>query len=360
MKKIVVIIVVVVVILFAAVGAFLYYTHSTSPKASAPSVATSGGDKPLIGFSLGSLREDRWATDRADFIEKAQQLGATVVDASTDYDVPTQISQIENLITQGIKVLVIVPADSDAIAPAVVDAEKAGVKVIAYDRLINNTNIDFYVSYDNVKVGELEAQGVLAVQSKGNFAYIGGAPTDNNALLVQQGSMSVLGPKIKSGDIKLVLNQLTPNWDPTIAYQTMKAYLATNGPLDAVVAANDGTAYGVIQALEERGLAGKIPISGQDAELSACQQIVQGTQTMTVYKPIKNEAYAAAEVAFAMATGQPLDTFTNATTSNGQMAVPSDLLSPEAVTKDNMMDTIIKDGFHTYAEVYQQASSSSN
>lgn len=356
MKRIL-IIVSVVIILLAAIGASVYYYASL--KKPAPSV-TPEENKPLIGFSLGSLREDRWATDRADFIQRAEQLGATVIDASTDYDVAAQISQIENLIVQGVKVLVIVPADSDKIAPAVAEAKKAGVKVIAYDRLINNSDIDFYVSYDNVKVGELQAQGILAVRSKGNFAYIGGAPTDNNALLVQKGSMSVLDPKIKSGDIKLVLNQLTPNWDPSTAYQTMRAYLATGGPLDAVVAANDGTAFGVIQALQEKGLAGKIPVSGQDAELSACQQIVRGTQTMTVYKPIQNEAYAAAEIAVVMATGGSLGAYTNATTSNGQVDVPSDLLSPEAVNKGNMMDTIVKDGFHTYAEVYQQTSSTSS
>ncbi|MDR3581804.1 MAG: substrate-binding domain-containing protein [Candidatus Pacebacteria bacterium] len=351
MKKALILLAIVVALFVAAAG----YFYFSLPK-SAPAV-TQDENKPLIGFSLGALREDRWTTDRADFIAKAQQLGATVIDASTDYDVAAQISQIENLITQGVKVLVVVPADSDKIAPAIADAKKAGVKVIAYDRLIKNTDIDFYISYDNVKVGELEAQGILAVQGKGDFAYIGGAPTDNNALLVQRGSMSVLDPKIKSGDIRLVLDQLTPNWDPTVAYQTMKAYLATGGPLDAVVAANDGTAFGVIQALKEKGLAGKIPVSGQDAELSACQQIVQGAQTMTVYKPIQNEADVAAEVAFAMATGAPLDKYVNATTNNGQEDVPSSLLAPEAVDKNNMAETVIKDGFHTYAEIYQQSSS---
>ncbi len=345
-----VIAVVIVAALLVAGGIFFFHSSPQPASSSSSEVA-----KPLIGFSLGALREDRWLTDRKLFIERAEQLGADVIDVSTDYDVATQISQIENLITQGVKVIVIVPADSDKIAPAIEEAHKAGVKIIAYDRLINDSNIDFYISFDNVKVGELEAQGVLAVRDKGNFAYIGGAPTDNNAFLVKQGSMSVLDPKIKSGDVTLVLDQFTPLWDPTQAYKTMKTYLDAGGPLDAVVAANDGTAFGVIQALKEKGLAGKIPISGQDAELSACQQIVQGTQTMTVYKPIKDEAYKAAEVAFAMATGAPFDA--NATTSDGQGIVSSYLLQPIAVDKNNMMDTVIKDGFHTYAEVYQASSS---
>ncbi len=309
---------------------------------------------PVIGFSLGATREERWQTDQALFTQKVQQLGGVVTAASTDYDVPTQISQIENMISQGIKVIVVVAADSSGIAPAVDEADKAGVKIIAYDRLINNSNVDFYVSFDNVKVGELEASSVLAVVDKGNFAYIGGAPTDNNALLVQQGSMSVLNPKIQSGDIKLVVNELTPDWDPVIAYKNLKAYLDTGKTVDAVVAANDGTAFGVIQALHEKKLDGKVPVSGQDAELSACQRIIAGTQTSTVYKPISLEANEAAEVAMEMAEGeQPA---TTGSTNNGKVDVPSYLITPTLVTKANMMDTVIKDNYHTYGEVYNMTS----
>ncbi len=323
-----------------------------SAPASAPTAiqATS----PLIGFSLGSLREERWLTDQSLFVAKAQQLGAVVITMSSDYDPPTQISQIENMISQGIKVLVVVPSDSTLIAPAIEAAHAAGIKVIAYDRMINDKDVDMYVSFDNVKVGELEAQGVLNVVNHGNFAYIGGASTDNNALLVKNGSMQVLQPLIASGSIKLVVNTLTPNWDPTQAYQEMKAYLDTGKTVDAVVSANDGMAFGIIQALAEKGLAGKVPVSGQDADLSACQRIVQGTQTMTVYKPIALEADEAAEAAVQMAEGQT--PVFNATTSNGIIAVPSYLLQPISVTKDNMMSTVIKDGFHTYAEVYQNSS----
>ena len=249
---------------------------------------------------------------------------------------------------------VVMPSDSDKIAPALEQANAAGIKVIAYDRMINDKDLDMYVSFDNTKVGELEAQGILNVIDHGNFAYIGGSPTDNNALLVKNGSMQVLQPKITSGDIKLVVNTLTPNWDPTQAYQEMKSYLSTGKTVDGVVSANDGMAFGIIQALAEKGLAGKVPVSGQDADISACQRIVQGTQAMTVYKPIELEADEAAEAAVQMAEGQA-PAF-NATTSNGFIGVPSYLLQPVAVTKDNMMSTVIKDGFHTYAEVYQSSS----
>jgi D-xylose transport system substrate-binding protein len=220
--------------------------------------------------------------------------------------------------------------------------------------MINDKDLDMYISFDNEKVGELEAQGVLSVVNHGTFAYIGGSPTDNNALLVKNGSMKVLQPNIASGTINLAINTLTPGWDPTQAYMEMKTYLNTGKTIDAAVVANDGMAFGVIQALAEKGLAGKVPVSGQDADTSACQRIVQGTQTMTVYKPIKLEAEETAQAAVQMAEGQA-PTF-NATTNNGIIDVPSYLLQPIAVTKDNMMSTVIKDGFHAAAEVYQSSS----
>jgi D-xylose transport system substrate-binding protein len=245
-----------------------------------------------------------------------------------------------------------VPADSEKIAPVIAEAHAAGAKVIAYDRLIKNSDLDTYISFDNVKVGQLEAQSVVDKVSKGNFAYIGGSPTDNNAFLVKQGSMVILDPLVKSGAIKLVINQFMDNWDPTQAYKTIKDYLATGKTIDAIVAANDGTAFGSIQALQEKGLAGKIPVSGQDADLAACQRIVAGTQTATVYKPIKSLADKAAEMAVDLAKGKTPET--NNKVNNGKIDVPSFLLDPVIVNKENMMDTVIKDGFHSYSEVYQE------
>ncbi len=344
-------------LILAAIAAWIIVFFPLAQPSSG-GVAGSQDKKPvLIGFALGALREERWLTDENLFTARAEELGAVVIQENSNYDVPTQISQIENLISQGVKVIVVVAADSKAIAPAIEEAQNAGVRVIAYDRLIENSTIDGYVSFDNVKVGELQAEGVLAVVQKGNFAYIGGAPTDNNAFLVKRGSMAVLDPKIKSGDITLVLDQFTPNWDPAEAYKTMKSYLDTGKTVDAVIAANDGTAFGVIQALAEKRLAGKVPVSGQDAELSASQRIVWGTQTMTVYKPIKAEAVAAADLAVAMAGGRTPPA--TVTTNNGKMDVPSYLLAPTAVTKANMAGTVVKDGFHTYAEVYQISSTPS-
>ena len=307
--------------------------------------------KPIIiGFSMGTTREERWFKDRDFFVQRAQELGATINVSLSDYDVEKQILQIENMISQGASVIVVIPADSEKIWPAIEKAKEAGVKVIAYDRLIKNTDIDLYISFDNVKIGELQAESILAVINHGNFAYIGGSPNDNNATLLKQGTMNILNPLIKNGSIKLVVDSFTEDWKPDLAYKTIEKYLDSGSSLDAVVAANDGTAFGAIRELQERGLAGKIPVSGQDAELSAAQRIVAGTQTSTVYKPINALASKAAEMAVDMASGQSVST--NSTIDNGKDLVPSYYLLPIIVNKDNMMDTIIKDGFHTYEEVY--------
>lgn len=316
-------------------------------------IRTGVGNNVRIGFSLGDLREERWQKDRDLFVAAAKKMGAYVQVTSANSDAATQNTQIENMISQGMDVIVVAPYDSVKTAEAVASAHKANIKIISYDRLIKDSNVDFYVTFDNAKVGRLEAQGVVDVKNKGNFAYIGGAPTDNNSTLLKKGSMEVLTPLIKQGAIKLVVDKFMTDWKPEEAYKAIKDYLSKGGKLDAVVAANDGTAYGAIRALKEYKLDGKVPVSGQDAELSACQRIVEGTQTLTVYKPIAALAEKAAELAVSMAKG--VVPVANNKTNNGMIEVPSFYLEPILVTKANMDSTVIKDGFHTRAEVYQTA-----
>ncbi len=304
-----------------------------------------------IGFSLGDLREERWQRDKELFVAEAEKLGAYVQVTSANSDAELQKNQIENLISQGVDVLVIVPYDAEKIAETIELAHTAGIKVVAYDRLIKNSDVDYYVTFDNAKVGEMEAEAVVTVKNSGNFAYIGGAPTDNNASLLKQGSMKVLSPLIKSDSIKLVVDEFMTDWKPEEAYKTIKNYLATGKKLDAVVAANDGTAFGAIRALKEFNLDGKIPVSGQDAELSACQRVIEGTQTVTVYKPISALAAKAAQIAISIAKGE--ETKSNNNTNNGKIDVPSFYLDPIKVTKENMDSTVIKDGYHTKEQVYQ-------
>lgn len=316
---------------------------------------TKSGDKKIvIGLSLDTLQEERWQRDRDLFIAAAEKLGAKVEVQSANSDDAKQISQAENLISQGVNVLVVVPHNAEATAAIVEKAHAAGIKVLAYDRLIKNSDLDLYVSFDNEKVGELQAEAILKVVSKGKFVYIGGSETDNNAHLFKKGAFNILQPLIDKGDIQVVFDQWTKDWNPANALSNMEnALTANDNKIDAVVAANDGTAGGVIQALASQGLAGKIPVSGQDAELAAAQRIVEGTQTMTVYKPIKDLAQSAADLAVKMAKGE--DVGADKTVNNGKIDVPSILLDPKAVDKSNMDATVIADGFHSKEDVYKNA-----
>lgn len=317
--------------------------------------ADSSEKKIKIGLSMDSLRVERWRKDRDIFIEEAKKLGAEVIVQSADGDERRQNQQAENLITQGVDILVVIPKDSVAAAQIVKSAHEEGIKVIAYDRLIKESKPDLYISFDNEKVGYLQAEYLLRKKPKGNYFLLGGAPSDNNAQLLRQGQLRALKPAIDKGDIKLVAegNHWAVNWDPNDALEKTEQVLTqVNNQIDAVVASNDGTAGGVIQALEGQNLAGKVLVSGQDAELAACQRIVKGTQTMTVYKPIRLIAKEAAHAAVALAKGEKIEK-AKQKVNNGKVDVPSILLTPIQVDKDNLDEVVIKDGFHSRDKVYQ-------
>lgn len=309
-------------------------------------------DKIVIGFSMDTLEEERWQRDRDFFVAKAESLGAEVKVQSANGDDAKQLAQAENLISQGVDVLVVVPHNAEVSAAIVEKAHAEGIKVLSYDRLIKNSDVDLYVSFDNERVGEMQAKAIVELAPTGNYAYIGGADTDNNAHLFKQGAMNILQPLVDKGDIKIVYDQWTKEWDPTNALANMEnALTANNNEIDAIVAANDGTAGGVIQALAAQGLAGKVPVSGQDAELAAVQRVVEGTQSMTVYKPIQLLAEKIAELSIQLAKDESIAT--NSTVNNGKIDVPSILLDPIAVTKENIDETIIADGFHSKEDVYK-------
>ena len=238
-----------------------------------------------IGMSIDDLRLERWQKDRDIFVKKAENLGAKVFVQSANGDASAQISQIENMINRNVDVLVIIPFNGEVLGNVIAEAKKEGIKVLAYDRLINNADIDFYVSFDNEKVGELQAKSVVEAKPEGNYFLMGGSPVDNNAKLFRKGQMKVLQPLIDSGKIKVVGDQWVDSWLAEKALQIMENALTANkNNIDAVVASNDATAGGAIQALSAQGLSGKVAISGQDADLAAIKRIVDGTQTMTVYK----------------------------------------------------------------------------
>ncbi|WP_082306783.1 D-xylose ABC transporter substrate-binding protein [Bacillus sp. FJAT-27245] len=342
----------------AAGGCEQWDKRKTGPSRPQPQkTVQSGGrellqDKLKIGFSMDTLLEERWMKDRDLFQRAVESLGAEVEILAANGDDALQIVQAEMLISKGVDILVMVPHNAEATATIVNKAHKAGIKVIAYDRLIKNANIDLYVSFDNEQVGELQAKAITKLVPKGNYVYIGGASTDNNAHLLKKGVFNVLQPLIDRGDIKVVFDQWSKDWTPVNAQANMEAALEANdNRIDAVIAANDATAGGVINALAKQGLAGKIPVAGQDAELAGIQRIVEGNQTMTVYKPIKSLTEKAAELAVLLAKGG--HTQADRKINNGKIGVPSVLLTPIAVDKNNIEETIIADGFHSREDVYR-------
>ncbi|HYP28386.1 MAG TPA: D-xylose ABC transporter substrate-binding protein [Blastocatellia bacterium] len=308
--------------------------------------------KVRIGLSMDTLKEERWQSDRDLFLARAQELGAEVLVQVANGDDAVQTQQSENLLTQGVDVLVVVPHNGEVAASIVDSAKRQGVPVISYDRLIRNSDVDLYISFDNVKVGELQAKYLLERAPKGNYVLIGGAPTDNNARLFREGQMNVLKPAIDSGDIKIVADQWAREWLANEALKhTENALTQANNNVAAVVVSNDGTAGGVVQALEEQKLSGKVLVSGQDADVAALQRILEGKQSMTVYKPIKPLATRAAEAAIALARKEKPET--NGAVNNGRKDVPSILLEPVVVDKSNIADTVIKDGFRKLEDVYK-------
>ncbi len=318
--------------------------------AAAPRIAGASASRPKLGFSIDDLRIERWSRDRDYFVAAAKHLGATVNVQSADGNEQRQISQIENLISRNMDVIVIVPFNGKVLGNIVSEAKQAGIKVISYDRLILDADIDAYISFDNVRVGEMQAQGVVNAVPKGNYYLLGGAPTDNNAKLLRQGQMKVLQPLIDRGDIKVVGSQWVPEWSATAALSiTENALTANKNNIQGIVASNDAVAGGAIQALAAQGLSGKVGVSGQDADLSAIKRIVAGTQSSDVYKPLKLIASKAAQMAVQLAKNEK-PAF-NSSINNGKKDVPTELLTPIVVTKANV-DSLIADGFYTHAQVY--------
>ena len=311
--------------------------------------ANASAAHPKIGFSIDDLRIERWAHDRDYFIAAATKLGATVSVQSADANESRQTAQIENLISRGMDVIVIVPFNGKVLANTIAEARQAGIKVIAYDRLILDSDINAYISFDNVRVGEMQSQGLLKAKPTGNYYLLGGAPTDNNAKLFREGQMKALQPQVDAGKIKIVGAQWVPEWSATTALSdTENALTANNNKIDAVVASNDALAGGAVQALAAQGLAGKTAVSGQDADLAAAQRIEQGTQTMTVYKPLKLIATTAAQMAVDLARGK-----TPAYTSkmnNGKEDVSTVLLTPISLNKSNI-GRLVTDGYFTQAQI---------
>jgi D-xylose transport system substrate-binding protein len=308
-----------------------------------------------VGLSLPTQREERWVKDRKRMEEEARKLGVDLRVQVTDNDAGRQLSQCENLISQGVKVLILAPHDGSSASVIVDMAARAGVPVISYDRLVTNARAAYYyLSFDNLKVGELQGEFITRKVPKGKYLVLAGSPTDNNATLFHQGAMAFIRPLAARGDIQIAMDQPVKDWQPSEAQKLCEQALTANqNQIDAVLAPNDGTAGGCIQALAAQGLAGKVPITGQDAELSAAIRIVQGTQSMTVYKDTRELGKKAVEMALDLASGKPIDTG-GRVVNNGRRDVPSVLLTAVVVTRDNLEEVLIKTGYLRKEAVYRK------
>jgi D-xylose transport system substrate-binding protein len=307
-------------------------------------------DKPVssktikIGFLMDSLKVERWQTDLDRFQKRAGELGAQVLVETAEGDDELQLQQAQKLLAAGVKTLVLVPHDAEKAVRIVAAAKAAQVPVLCYERLVRDADVMFFVGVDALGVGLQQADTLTQQAPKGNYVLIGGSSTDSNAIILHDGQMRVLKPFVDRGDIKIVSDTWSKDWDPSEAYAHMsEAIDATKGEIAAVVASNDGTAGGAIQALDDHKLAGKVLVSGQDADLAAIIRILDGTQTMTVYKPLGPQAKLAAEAAVSLAKGESIKN--SASISVGTKFIPAILLKPVVVTKNNVKQTVIKDGF---------------
>jgi D-xylose transport system substrate-binding protein len=327
----------------------------------APATQAPTGGK--IALLLPETKTTRYETaDKPDFEAKMQELcpDCQIIYSNANQDATQQLSQAEAALTNGAQVLVLDPVDSAAAATIADKAKAQGVPVIAYDRLIlNSDGVSYYISFDNQEVGKLQAQSLvdkltqMGVQNP-SIVMINGSPTDNNASLFKAGAHSVFDPLVQAGKLTIAKEYDTPDWSPDQAQTEMQqALTALGNKVDGVYAANDGTASGAIAAMKAAGLNPLPPITGQDAELAGIQRILAGEQYMTVYKAIKPEADAAAQLAYDLLTNTsvPADMTNGKTVNNGTIDVPSVLLTPIAVTKDNIKDTVVKDGFWTVQQI---------
>jgi D-xylose transport system substrate-binding protein len=295
-----------------------------------------------IGFSIENVKGERWQTDLDEFQRRAQELGASVVTRDAKGDDDIQLRQVKELLDEGIDALVFLPHDTAKAAPIVALAHARNIPVISYDRLAS-APVDLYVGFDLFSVGMLQARSLVEQAPRGNYLLLGGSQLDGNSKIVRAGQMKILQPLIDRRAIKIVADIWVPEWSGTQAYLLVSDKLQhLDVPLTAIVASNDSIAGGAIQALDDQKLSGKVLVSGQDADLAGVERLFDGTQLMTVYKPVGKEARTAAEAAIKLARHQDV---AGTSVPNGDRTTKAILLTPIAVTAQNAKDTVFKDGF---------------
>ncbi len=292
-----------------------------------------------VGVSWNNYQEERWAKWDEPAIKKAvESAGGKYVSTDAKSSAETQTTNVESLIAQGAKVLIILAQDDKAIKSAVASAISQSIPVVSYDRLIEDPGV-FYVTFDNIEVGRMEAREIFKAVPKGNYVIIKGNEADANARFLREGYEEIIGAAVKAGDIKIVGETFTDSWKPELAQTEMEQYLtAANNKVDAVLSENDGMAGGVIAALQAQGLAGKVPVSGQDGDIAALNRVALGTQTVDVWKDARELGKAAGEAAIQLCTNKDVKAIKGAAefTTPGANKVSSILLKPQPITKANL------------------------
>ena len=327
--------------------------QATAAPAQATEAPTSGTAKPYkVGVLWDFLQVERRVKARDYLMAEAKRLGFEIVFQNANGDEKLQLQQAENLITQGVDLIVILPQNADAACPVIEQAHQANIKVVAFDRLISNCDLDYYIGFNNDVIGDMMANYVFAKKADGNWAMVNGAPTDPNVKQYRDGWLRVIQKAIDSGAIKMVSDTYTEKWDPNNAMKAAENFLtANNDKIDVVLAMNDGTAGGVVQALKARDLNGKVLVTGQDGELAAIQRVAEGDQAMTVWKPDDKMATVLAESIFKILKGEDLPDVS--TTDNKFKQVTSKLLLPVTVDKNNICETVIASDYLKLEDIYK-------
>jgi D-xylose transport system substrate-binding protein len=300
--------------------------------------AVASAKDKVIGVSWSNFQEERWKTDEAAMKAAIEAAGDKYISADAQSSPAKQLTDVESLISQGANALIILAQDASAIGPAVDKAVAEGIPVVGYDRLIENKDA-FYLTFDNKEVGRMQAKGVFAAKPEGNYVFIKGSGADPNADFLFAGQMEVLKEAVDAGKIKNVGEAYTDGWLPANAQKNMEQFLTANdNKIDAVVASNDGTAGGAIAALQAQGLAGSVPVSGQDGDHAALNRIALGTQTVSVWKDARELGKSAAEIASQLADGKKMEEIANVTKfkTPGGLELNSVFLTPVPITKDNL------------------------
>ena len=306
-------------------------------------------EKIQIGMSFDSFVIERWQRDRDVFVSMAKELGAGVNVQNANGDIEEQKKQIDYFIQKDMDVIVIICIDSEGLGSSVQKAKDAGIKVIAYDRLIKDAGVDLYISFDNEMVGTMMAQSLIDEGLVGgNVLMLGGSPQDNNVSLVEGGFKKVM----EENDVTVLDSFHADGWRAELAAAYVYDHVDVVSEADAIMCGNDNLASQVVHALAEKRLAGDILVVGQDADLEACQRIVEGTQVMTVYKPVEKLAQRAAECAVMLARGEEITGDDVSIMDNGSYQIPYVGLLPVSVTEKNINDVIINSGFHLKEDVY--------